>query len=201
MGTYMSAYIEVDLGGRSPPFSDPMQIFSITEGSFAFDKDYEVFDALADGRSSGMTFDDHETHRAPLLPPRGMPSPCSSAVGWGYFRLVADPLNLPDSHFWPESLCISPEVAAEWLRNGGCHEAEFLQWFNCPPEGRIWRVVSVPKLYNASWLSLDEFDAALEHHGLSLVRLPVEYRIVRAALSLLASDHGNARVRLVIWFR
>ena len=45
-------------------------------------------------------------------------------------------------------------------RSKGCHEAEFFQWFNCGPEGRVWRVVSEPGLYNASWLRLDEFDAA-----------------------------------------
>jgi hypothetical protein len=91
-------------------------------------------------------------------------------------------------------------MAAEWLRDKGCHEAEFFQWFNCQPEGRVWRVVSVPGLYNGSWLRLDEFDAALEHHGLALMALPVEYRILRAALAQLVEQRGQERVRLVLWF-
>src|SRR3954454_24363036 len=50
----MSAYIELDHGVRSPPFSDPVQVHSLTEGSFAFGKDYEVFAALAGGRGAAM---------------------------------------------------------------------------------------------------------------------------------------------------
>jgi hypothetical protein len=75
-----------------------------------------------------------------------------------------------------------------------------MQWVNCEPEGRVWRVVSAPGLYNASWLRIDEFDAALKHHGLNLTGLPIEYRIIRAALSQLVEERGLTRVRLVVWF-
>jgi hypothetical protein len=197
----MSAYVEVDYGERWPPFSDPVQVHSLTEGSFAFGKDYEVFDALAGGgRDASMALEDRDPRRAPLIAPRGMPSPCSPAVGWEYFRLVAEPPNLPNHHFWPERRCVSPAVAAEWLGNKGCHEARIFQWFNCEPEGRVWRVVSAPGLYNASWLRLSEFDAALKQHGLRLAALPVEHRISRAALSVLGDRHGLERARLVAWF-
>jgi hypothetical protein len=64
----------------------------------------------------------------------------------------------------------------------------------------VWRVVSLPGLYNASWLRPTEFNAALEHHGLDPDGLPVEYRIIRAALAQLVEQHGPQRVRLVIWF-
>jgi hypothetical protein len=130
MGTYMSAYVEMDYGECSSPFSDPMQVHSLTEGSFAFDKDDEVFDALAGGRSAVMAPEDRDPKRVPLFAPRGIPSPCSAAVGWDYFRLVADPPDLPDRHFWPMWRCVSSALAAEWLRDEGCHEAEFLQWVN-----------------------------------------------------------------------
>ena len=200
MGTYMSAYIEVDHGEHSPPFSDPVQIHSLTEGSFAFGKDYEVFDALAGGRDASMAPEDRDPSRAPRFPPRGMPSPCSSTVGWDYFRLIANPPNLPNCHFWPEWRCVSSTVADEWLREKGCHRAEFFQWFNCEPEGQVWPVVSEPGLYNATWLRPEEFDAALKHHGLDLATMPVEYRILRAAISMLVGQHGRQRVRLVIWF-
>ena len=52
MGTYMDAFIEIDYDEGSPPFSDPVHIYSLTEGSFSFGKDYDVFDALAAGRRS-----------------------------------------------------------------------------------------------------------------------------------------------------
>lgn len=196
----MSAYVEVDRGAGSPPFTDPVPVHSLTEGSFAFGKDYVVFDALAGGRDASMAPEDRDPGAAPLIAPRGMPSPCSPPVGWDYFRLVADPPALPDRSFWPEWRCVSSAVAAEWLRDRGSHEAEFFQWFNCEPGGRVWRVVSVPGLYNASWLRPDEFDAALRHHGLDLAALPVEYRIIRTALSQLGEQHGQDRVRLVVGF-
>jgi hypothetical protein len=200
MGTHMSAYIEVDYGEGSPPFTDPVQVYSLTEGSFVFGKDYEVFDALAGGRDAAMAPEDRDPRRAPLIAPRGMPLPCSPAVGWDYFRLVADPPVLPDRHFWPEWRCVSSVAASEWLRRESSCEAEFFQWFNCEPEGRVWRVVSQPGLYNASWLRPDEFNAALEHHGLDLATLPVEYRILHSALSQLAEQQGSERVRLIVWF-
>jgi hypothetical protein len=196
----MSAYIEVDHGDGSSPFSDPERVYSLTEGSFALGKDYEVFDALAFGREGAMAPEDQDPSRAPLFAPRGMPAPCSLSVGWNYFYLVAEPSDPPNRHFWPERKCVTPTVATEWLRHKNCHEAQFFQWFNCGPRGRVWRVVSEPELYNASWLRLDEFAAALKHHDLKLAELPVEYRIIRSALSQLVEQHGLQRVRLVVWF-
>lgn len=200
MGTYMSAYIEVDYGDRTPPFSDPVQVYSLTEGSFTFNKDYDVFDALAGGREASMAPEDRDPSRDPLVAPRGMPSPCSAAVGWDYFYLIAEAPELPNGYFWPAWRCVTPMVAAEWLRDKGCHEAEFLQWVNCPSEGQVWRVVSAPGLYNAGWLRLAEFESALAHRGFTLARLPVEYRILHSAMSLLTEQRGPERVRLVVWF-
>jgi hypothetical protein len=196
----MSAYVEVDHGESLPAFCDPVKVYSLTEGSFTFDKDYEVFDALAGGRDATMAPEDRDPSRVPLFATRGMPSPCSLTVGRDYYRLVADPPDLPDRHFWPQWGCVSSAVAAEWVRDKGCGEAEFLQWFNCVPENLLWPVVSVPGVYNATWLRPDEFDAALRHHGLKLARLPAVYRIIRSALALLSEQHGSERVRLVLWF-
>jgi hypothetical protein len=200
MGTYMSAYLEFDYDKHSQPFTDPTKVYSLTNGSFAFDRGHEVFDALAGGRDAAMAPEDRDPRHAPLFAPRGMPSPCSAAVGWDYFHVVAEAPELPNRHFWPEHRCVSPQLAAEWLRNEGCHEANFVQWFNCGPKNRVWRVVSAPGLYNASWLRLNEFDAALKHHGLEIKALPIECRIVREAFSLLVEEHGPERVRLVVWF-
>jgi hypothetical protein len=58
MGTYMSAYVEVDGSKTSAPFTDPHLVHSLTDGSFNFGKDYEVFDALAGGRNCRMPRDD-----------------------------------------------------------------------------------------------------------------------------------------------
>ncbi|MBI1900383.1 MAG: hypothetical protein HYS13_04610 [Planctomycetia bacterium] len=200
MGTYLSAFIEVDHGDRSPPFSDPEQIYSLTEGSFSFGWEYDVFDALAAGRSSTYAPEDREDHPEPLFAPRGMPSPQSLTVAQDFFFLIADRGRPPDRYFWPAHRCVEPHVAEEWASSQKCVRSEVLQWFNCQPEGIVWPVISEPGLYNASWLLLHEFDAALEHHGLQLATQPVEYTILRTAMSLLADKRGAERVRLVLWF-
>src|SRR5262249_18143150 len=168
MGTYMSAYVEVDYDMRSQPFSDPTQVYSLTNGSFALDKGYHVFDALAGGRNSAMSPEDQEPASIPLIPPRGMPTPCSAAVAQDYYYIVAEATEPPDHYVWPAHRCVLPPVAEGWLTKEGSHEAEFVQWFNCGPKRRVWRVVSAPGLYNASWLRLDEFDLSLKHHSLEL---------------------------------
>src|SRR5712691_537842 len=99
----MSAYIEVDHGQQSVPFSDTAQIYSLTEGSFSFvGNDYDAFDALGGGRNAAMAPVDRDPLRAPLFAPRGMPSPCSLAVGWDYYYLVAEQVQSPNRVFWPQ---------------------------------------------------------------------------------------------------
>ena len=64
----------------------------------------------------------------------------------------------------------------------------------------VWSAVSLPAHYNASYLTLDEFDASLKHHHLELAQIPVEFCVLRMALSHLVGEHGAERVRLVVWF-
>lgn len=200
MGTYLSAYIEVDYTHAPEPFRDPTQIFSLTEGSFVFDKAYEVFDALAGGREAKMAAEDLDPDRVPLFAPRGIPSPCSLDVACGYYFLVARESKAVPAWFWPAHRRVTPHRAAKWVRDGASHRGEAFQQAMGGEAGRQWPVVSQPGLYNASWLRPDEFDAALAHHRLELTTLLVEFRIVRSALGLLAGEHGPSRVRLVVWF-
>jgi hypothetical protein len=200
MGTHMNAYVELDYDTRSRPFTDPTQVYSLTDGSFALDKHYRVFDAIAGGRNSVMAPEDQNPARIPLIAPRGMPAPCSAAVAWDYYYMVAETADSPDTYVWPAHQRVLPSVAEDWLAKEGCHEAEFVQWFNCGPKHRNWRVVSAPGLYNASWLALAEFDLSLEHHSLDLKSLPIEYRIIRTAMLMLVDELGPERVRLVVWF-
>jgi hypothetical protein len=197
VGTYMSAHIEVDYGKKKPPFSDPEQIFSLTEASFSFDRRYEVFDALGGGREVFYAEEDRDPKRRPLFSPRGMASPCSLAAAHEYFYLIRERGDVPDSNFWPSRRCVTPRVASAWLRSKGSCQAEVLQWFN---GRRTWQVVSDPMNRAASWLRLGEFDKALAHHRVNLKRMPACYEAVRAAMNVMARRHGESRVRLVLWF-
>ncbi len=201
MGTYMSAFIETDQGVASSPFSDSERIFTITEGSFVFGKDYEVFDALAGGRKAGMRPEDRDPTREPKFQPRGMPDPRSLVVAQSFFYLVCDPEELPDRHFWPHARCVPRSEAENWVRIKGCVESEVIQTFNTRGAGLLrWHVVPDPVCYNASWLWPHEYEEALQHHGLDLESLPVEYLILRNVMELLERKHGREKVRLVIWF-
>jgi hypothetical protein len=112
VGTYMATFIEVDHGDRQPPFSDPVQIHSLVDGPFNVDRAYDVFDALAGGRESQMAPEDRDAHRLPLIPPRGMPEPCSASVAQNYFYLVCEPADPPDRHVWPAWRCVTPAEAS-----------------------------------------------------------------------------------------
>jgi hypothetical protein len=200
MGTYLNAYIEHDSSSESLPFSQWEQIESLTEGSFSFHWAYDVFDSLAFGRSCLYSEEMRADRLQPLYPARGMPTPCNLAVAQDYFSLITDQAKAADPHFWPESGCVSREVADQWVREESSHFAVIHQWFNCPSGGTQWQMVSKPGNYNASWLLLREFDAALEHYGLHVDSIPIEFRIVRSAMELLTKEYGHDRVRLTLWF-
>ncbi len=105
---------------------------------------------------------------------------------------------------------MTPDVAEEWVRSKDCSKSTMIQWINVPraatkggklsPDELTWPLVSEPGLRTASWLRLDEFDAALRHRNLNLAELHVGYAIVRNAMSLVAERRGIERVRLVVWF-
>lgn len=211
MGTNMYGFVEVDHADSGPSFSQTETIYSLTSGSFEFGGGgYDAFDALAGGREAEMRPEDRDPNRIPLIAPRGMPNPRSAAVAWTYFYLVTSPSDLPNRYFWPQHRCVSPEVAEEWVQSKGSDQSTAVQWFNVPikhlkkdqlpPDELTWPVVSEPGFHTASWLRLDEFDFALRHHNLDLAELPVEFAIVRSAMSLVVERRGTDRVRLVVWF-
>lgn len=201
MGTHIVVFIEIDFGGVVPPFSDPTQIYSLTEGSFLLDRDYRLFDALAGGRSHLLSHEDRDADRIPLISPRGVPSPCSLVVASNYYRLILAPDDrLPDRHFWDKEKCIPSTVADQWTQAGQSIRATVLQWVNSDVEGRTWPVVSLPHLSSPGWLKLDEVDRSLKHHGLDLSETVSTFRILRSAMKSAIEEHHNDRVRLVFWF-
>ncbi len=193
----MATFIEVDCGQGQPPFSDPVQIRSLVGGAFNLPRAYEVFDALAGGREAQMRPEDRDPRLLPLIPPRGMPEPCSDSAAQSYFYLICEPADRPDRNVWPPWRFVTPAEASDWVRKRGSHEASFLQWVN---GDRTWRVASAPENYSATWLSLEEVDASLSHHGIAWDSIPVEYRIIRSAMAQLVDQYGMSSARLIVWF-
>jgi len=202
MGTYMSASIEYDRSDTNPAFTNSDVIDSLADGSFIFDKDYEVFDALGYGRQGAMSDEDKDPSKRPLIVPRGMPKARSLSVARAYFNVVAEPSGLPDEVFWPAHRCISSLVADEWIQKGATESTVEQSWNTGRPIDHpiIWRAVSDRYWYNASWLHPAEYEAALAHHALQLDELPDEYNIIHFAMKLFEQRLGRDRVRLVLWF-
>lgn len=197
MGTYIDAVLEMDLSDGETPFADAGSIDSLTTAGWLLDRDYGVFDALAGGRSAVLPPDVQDLRSEPLIPPRGMPNPCSLAVAHHYYFIVAETTELPDRSFWPAHRCVTPDIASDWIRNKRCHEGNVVQWI---PGDRTWRVVSEPGNYGATWLSLEEVDASLAHHAIQWDSLRISYRILRDAMATLVQEFGSSRVRMTLWF-
>ena len=122
-----------------------MKIWSLTHGSFALGKDYEVFDAIGHGREAGYAPEDQDPTHVPKFPPRGMPMHCSPEVAEEFFMLVVPTGERPNPYFWPLHRCVDPVTAGDWVRQHGVLESEVIQWFNCDGRGDItWRVVAEP---------------------------------------------------------
>lgn len=201
MGTNIQSFIEIDYCQEPISFSVPEQIFSLTEGPFILDREYELFDALAGGRNSFMDTHDRDPSREPLISPRGVPTPCSLTIAQHYYSLIADAKCLPNEHFWPSDRCVPQDVAAEWIKSSSSVQATVHQWFNCNSNGQTWSVVSNPGLRAASWLTLDEFDKSLELQRILLKDCDATFRVFRSTFAAAVDEFGTNRVRIVVWFK
>jgi hypothetical protein len=145
---------------------------SLSNGEFNLPRDYEVFAALAGVR----------THEQPLIGPRGFPEDASQEAHQGYYHRVSDEGQEFDGWWFIEK----PTQAQSYVERGLSHRKS---WRNVD-------LVSDPDAHTPSWLNGSEFVAALNHSGIAAGSLFPEYRVVLAALELLA-DRAS---RVVFWF-
>jgi hypothetical protein len=148
------------------------EYFSLTEGEFNLPRDYEIFAALAGVR----------TAERPLIEPRGFPQDASSDAHQGYYHRVSDEEQDFDEWWSIER----PEDAQNYVDRGLSQKKSW----------RDTELVSAPDAHHPSWLSRSELLTALSRAGLDPEKLSPEYRIVVAALDLLADGDG----RVVFWF-
>lgn len=199
MGTDAHAFIEIDRSSRSPFFCDKSDIVAFNSGELWIERNYDLFDALADARSSRTSA---SSVRRALFPPRGLPSVVSDAVEARYYlRVVQRPEQvLQLCQFQPIGGGIPNFIEESLVRRLALQtfEREGLQLTDGKLTMETW--VANPDWHSATWLFADEVGHALSHFELALDDLGPSTRAALAVLHLLESDLGPRRARFVVWF-
>jgi hypothetical protein len=198
MGTDIHAFVEYADESSRRSFSgmpeDPAWLFA----RCSLTRDYDLFDALGDGRNSQMAPED--VGERALFPPRGVPADLSLESSWEYYDLIVESQH-PDSRFWPKHGVVTGTEAAERVQRGTSHLGTVVQsihYGRTAPRG--WQVVSKEYWHTPSWLLLREIQQSLEHHRLSLAQLRWDFRAVLRCMSEIEAQIGRGQVRLVFWF-
>ena len=216
MGTDIHAFIEFSLDRKVEAFSALDDVRALNAGEFFVSRNYDLFDALGDGRSRGVQPPDARPRRA-LHPPRGIPLVLSESVFRRYYVAVLRdgeaPGRVEDGGLDVPVETASPADAERWLAEGLSHpgpaEQRWVHWetgpddklrkvLNARPRGRL--LVSNPNWHTPSWLLLAEIRAALRHASLELSELSPDFQLIVSAMSQLEHAYGHARTRLVFWF-
>jgi hypothetical protein len=206
MGTDIHAFIEYDATPDNlipfrPASNGSMQITPFACGEIRVLRDYDLFDALAYGRS-GRVRDGREDGKRPLIFPRGIPPGVTQAISQRYYHVVEDPEYSTDRYDprnrWIGTLPpVAREKALEWVAQG------FAQWAPTERNARgelAWDRISNPNWHTASWLNLQEILMALEHFGIDVTRTSFEFQLVLQVMNLLETKYGPGRTRMVFWF-
>ncbi len=143
---------------------------SLSAGEIDLPRDYRVFGAVA-----GLRGD-----KAPLFPPRGIPSISDAASRAYWFQIVENPQS---DRFQSE---VTLAEAERYVLEG-----RSVMW-----EQGAFQYVSDPDAHTASWLSYDELRAALAHHDIDPAILAAAYQALFAALEALK----DLKPRVVFWF-
>ena len=197
MGTDIHAFVEVDYATDGEPFGELAEIRCFNLGEFFLWHNYDLFDALGNGRSRHGPPESVE--RWALVPPRGLPRNASRGVIARYSHPIADPKEGPgrycESHDAPTLPPVTQEVAARWVAQGWSH-------YYTPPTPRFpgEARVSHPDWRNPSWLLLSEVYGALTHFGLEVEQMNAEVEAILGVMEAFERRLGVGKTRLVFWF-
>jgi hypothetical protein len=139
MGTDIHAFVEYTDTDDGWPFSGTPEWPAYLLGSFNLQRDYELFDALGDGRNSLMLPED--VGKRALFPPRGVPPDLSLPVAQEYYDLVVG-CELPSRGFWPRHGFVSLEEARPRLKVGVTLHGMPIGRGTVVEGTRFWRVVA-----------------------------------------------------------
>ncbi len=140
MGMDMISFIETCC--PEDQFSGVPEIQAYLLAEFCVGRDYDLFDALADARSTQAEVPLEERRCRALYPARGIPPDLSLTVAWRYYDLIVES-ELPDKYFWPtcdgraiedpaKRPIVSPEEAQKRVATGEAHYGVVAQDFNEP---------------------------------------------------------------------
>lgn len=199
MGTDIHAFVEVDYASEGDPFGETAEVRCFNRGEFFLWHDYDLFDALGNGRS--RHFPPESVDRWALFPPRGLPPNASHGVVVRYsYPIAANPADggrHRESHGMPGLPPVSAEEAARWVAEGWSD-------YYTPPAPRFSPPeplrVSHPDWRHPSWLSLAELHQALAHFGIAVKRLSAEVDAILGVMAAFEQRLGVGRSRLVFWF-
>jgi hypothetical protein len=188
MGTDIHAFVEVDYGSGEP-FGAAADIFCFNRGEFFIPNDYDLLNALGDGRN--RNFPPAEVRRWALIPPRGLPANATQTVLDLYYHPVLRSGAQPGRtlSWWHELPPVTREDADRWVRDGLSHFAP------APPDR-----VSNPDWHTPSWLRLAEVYPALAHFDITVESLSPEFRVVLRVMEEFEALVGLGRSRLVFWY-
>ncbi len=196
MGTDIHAFVEYAHFDDGRSFSGTPESPARLLGSFNLLSDYDLFNALGDGRNSLMSPGD--IAKRALFPPRGVPSDISLPVAREYYDLIVG-RDLPSRWFWPRHGCVSLEEVRPRLKEGVTLYGTPIGRGTVVDGTRSWRVVAKAHWHTPSWLTLQEIRQSLDHHGLAEAQLRWDFRALMTCLAE-AQGNGNRQVRLVFWF-
>ena len=195
MGTDIHAFIEIDYSEEGKAFEDSEKISAFNLGELLISRDYELFDALGDGRSSD------EITEPSLYGSRGLPKNISFAVENRYFHIVDNRESEFDKllELHPSLSKITTKKADKWLSEGCSFLGE---------EEKVWRNnkwenlqrVSHPGWHSCSWLTLKEIYESLAHYDLPVGELFIDFRILLSTMEQFEQELGVGHTRLVFWF-
>lgn len=199
MGTDIHAFIEMDWSEEEKTFEQKDQIHAFNFGELLISRDYELFNALADGRSCYCTREEIERHC--LYSPRGIPKYYNEATNNRYFHLVDDRDRADEIYLElaPKLSTINNEQADRYLQDGSSFlgEAEEIWHEGASHQARR---ISHPHWHSCSWLTLKEIYESLEHFDLEIGELDFTFRVVLKTMINLEQELGMGRTRLLFWF-
>lgn len=167
MGCDIHTYVEYT---KEPPAQTGERHWRSFGQDLGLNRHYGIFAKLADVRNC------KDWGIAPITHPRGLPADLGYTAGGDYWLFICETEG--------EGFCTA-EKAEEWVRRGYARYQNDERKF-----------VSDPDAHSASWLTPDEWDAALKDPKVK--DAPVAYRATAAAMRCLV-EHGY-EVRIVFWF-